>query len=283
MVPRCKKGTRKCSTGKCVKISNKKTKNRCKKGSRKCANKRCYNTITKRLELTETPRTKYDNKYHSSSIYLKENTFLFQVNFKSQKQFTEYTNLYKTPRIDCVYQSLFSLGLRPCELSKKDSKLCNLYGKSGVTHKNIQYYLCDIFGLENNDIMYKFVNIHSDESYDDDLYDDSYIYYDPDDDATLKHVQNELQNNFATIIILNFSNNKGVILITHAIIMYKYKNKIYFFDPQRHGINNSHVNNLKDFKYKYHIEYFGYFKVEKKLSTPILMKDECPPLQFEMK
>ena len=250
---------RKC---KCVKITNK---------SRKCAK------FTKKLELTETPRTKYDNKYHSKPIYLKENTFLFQVNFNSQKQFTEYKNLYKTPRIDCVYQSLFSLGLRPCELSKKDSKLCNIYGKSGVLHKNIQYYLSNIFGLQKNDIIYKFINIHSIDSA------DSFVYYDPDEDVGLKHIQNELQNNFATIIILNFSNNKRKIITTHAIIMYKYKNKIYFFDPQRHGINISHANKLKDFKYNYNIEYFGYFKIEKEINKPLLIKDKYPSLQFEMK
>ena len=86
-----------------------------------------------------------------------------------------------------------------------------------------------------------------------------------------------------TIIILNFSNNKRKIITTHAIIMYKYKNKIHFFDPQRHGINISHANKLKDFKYNYNIEYFGYFKIEKEINKPLLIKDQYPSLQFEMK
>ena len=49
---RCKKGTRKCFTGKCVKTNKNKSynKKRCKRGTRKCSDRNCYKNVISNLK-----------------------------------------------------------------------------------------------------------------------------------------------------------------------------------------------------------------------------------------
>ena len=49
---RCKRGTRKCFTGNCVKINKNKNynKKRCKRGTRKCSDRNCYKNVISNLK-----------------------------------------------------------------------------------------------------------------------------------------------------------------------------------------------------------------------------------------
>lgn len=122
MRKRCPNGTRKNKEGDCIKKedSNQKRK-RCPIGTRKNKDGNCQ-------VYEPTPRTKYAKQFEKKDIYLsnlkihESYPLLFQVSFHDEKQFKDNLNLAKNQKasLDCVYQSLFSLGLRDAEKSKKE-------------------------------------------------------------------------------------------------------------------------------------------------------------------
>jgi len=218
---RCGNGTRKCINGKCMTksaIKSSSSKPRCKRGTRRCANNICYgktnqtnSSENRKMKELSTPRTKYARQYHKHKIMMRGNSKLFQVNF-DKKQFTKYVNLSDKPRVDCVFQSLFALGLRSCEMSKTSSLQCNKYGQSGVEHKEVIKYIIDIFNLKKQNIEYV-------------AYENSYV------DTIDGYFNTNLADNHATLFNIFFS-KKGVFTYGHAIIAYKYNNRVYYFDPQ---------------------------------------------------
>lgn len=185
-----------------------------------------------------TPRTAYAKAYFTKPVTLL-NTFpldsesvadhklLFQVSFTTPDQFTNYTNLSKPGRrIDCLYQSLFSIGLRDVNKAKMDSVEINEKGKKGVDKTAQKEYLKQMFGLRENQIHYNRTaeqrtpggSIST--------------------EMTIQLLQylckRRLKDNHTTLIILFFYKNERV-THSHAIIAYKYKGIVYFFDPQMKG------------------------------------------------
>jgi hypothetical protein len=113
---RCPNGTRKNKQGVCEPKTEKTEKTkpaRCPNGTRKNKQGVCEPKETK-----ATPRTQYTCNYFKKPIYLSERD-LFQIHFDTPDQFIQYTNLSKAPKLDCGYQSLFSLGLLEVEHAKK--------------------------------------------------------------------------------------------------------------------------------------------------------------------
>jgi hypothetical protein len=172
------------------------------------------------------------NKYHSD----KTGRLMFQVSFNSPDQFTNYANLSKQPKIDCFYQSLFSIGLRDAEQSKRDSSEVNEKGEKGVHTYIQQDYLRKLFGLRAN-------QIH--EVYTGELLNDKGLH---DNKLTTKAIHTtfteKLSNNHATILLVFFY-KWGKLLNGHAMIAYKHKDKIYYFDPQQKGVKDYKTVNSK--------------------------------------
>ena len=229
MTKRCPNGTRK-NKGVCEPTSVKpesKSK-RCPNGTKK--NKGVCVPNTEKLKMA-TPRTKYSCRYFKKPIQMSKNE-LFQVLFDTPDQFKKYVNLSKAPKLDCGYQSLFALGLLEVEHAKKSSEEVNTKGKFGIfTDKLITFFR----------INFGFTSKESIQAYN--------------TDNAKKFVEDHLENNYATILLLEFSKNG------HYIVGYKWKNKVYFYDPQQ----NKHVQVDKKIK-------FDFLKVkvaDTKVFTPI--------------
>lgn len=186
-----------------------------------------------------TPRTSFSKAYFTKPVTLL-NTFpldsesvadgklLFQVSFTSPEQFMNYANLSKPGRqIDCLYQSLFSIGLREVNKAKMDSVEINEKGKSGVGRTAQKEYLKQMFGLRENQIHY---NRTEDQRTSGGSISTK---------MTIKLLQDlckrKLKDNHTTVIIVRFYKNERF-THGHAIIAYKYKGIVYFFDPQQKGI-----------------------------------------------
>jgi hypothetical protein len=72
---RCKKGTRKCFTGKCVKTNKNKNynKKRCKRGTRKCSDRNCYKNVISNIKHLLSEYKKH-HKTSSSNISKSSNS-----------------------------------------------------------------------------------------------------------------------------------------------------------------------------------------------------------------
>ena len=247
---RCPNGTRKNKQGDCIKktMTNLELKpepaklTRCPNGTRKNKQGVCEPTLVKKHESTtkrcpnskknkgvcvpkteklKTPRTKYSCRYFKKPIQMSKNE-LFQIQFDKRDQFKKYVNLSKSPKLDCGYQSLFVLGLLEVEHAKKSAEEVNTKGKFGIfTDKLITFFR----------INFGFTSKESIETYN--------------TDNAKKFVEDHLENNYATILLLQFAKNG------HYIVGYKWENKVYFYDPQQ----NKHVQVEKKIK-------FDFFKVK---------------------
>ena len=106
---------------------------------------------------TKTPRSMYAKRYfadNKSRIHLldkigksKTKTIMFQVNYDDVEQFTNYQNLSSNPRVDCVFQSIFSLGLRDVNIVKQDSLNVNTHGRKGVNKDEVILFIKTAFAL----------------------------------------------------------------------------------------------------------------------------------------
>lgn len=236
---RCPNGTRKNKKGDCESTlvkpqpSNSTPKKRCPNGTKKNKQGVCVPKTEKLAKITKmaTPRTKYSCRYFKKPIQMSKNE-LFQIKFDTPDQFKKYVNLSKSPKLDCGYQSLFALGLLEVEHAKKSAEEVNTKGKVGIFTNELRTFFRLNFGFTSKE------SIHT---------------YDTDD--TKKFLENHLENNYATIVLLEFAKNG------HYIVGYKWKNKVYFYDPQQ----NKHVKVDKKIK-------FTFFKVKvegPKVFTPI--------------
>lgn len=230
---RCPNGTRKNKKGVCESTSvnvkpkpSKLTLKRCPNGTKK--NK---GVCVPKTEQLKTPRTKYSCRYFEKPIQMSKNE-LFQVGFDTPNQFKKYVNLSKAPKLDCGYQSLFALGLLEVEHAKKSAEEVNTKGKVGIFTDKLTTFFRINFGFTSKE---------------------SIQAYDSKDTKTF--LENHLENNYATILLLQFAKNG------HYIVGYKWKNKVYFYDPQQ----NKHIKVDKKIK-------FSFFKVKvegPKVFTPI--------------
>jgi hypothetical protein len=216
---RCPNGTRKNKKGDCEPTSVKPEPipKRCPNGTKKNKQGVCVSKLTK----IATPRTKYSCRYFKKPIQMSKNE-LFQIHFDKPDQFKKYVNLSKAPTLDCGYQSLFALGLLEVEHAKKSAEEVNRKGKFGIFTDELRTFFRINFG---------FTSKESIEAYNT-------------NDAK-NFLEALLENNYATILLLEFEKNG------HYIVSYKWKNKVYFYDPQQ----NKHIK--VDKKNKFH-----FFKVK---------------------
>lgn len=219
-----------------------------------------------------TPRTIFAKKYFDQPVmllneYKGEPWILFQVSFKTPDQFTNYANLSANPKIDCAYQSLFSMGLRDVETAKKDSIIVNEKGTKGVYVTDQTNYLTSAFQLNPKQIKYV----------------DSGEIQKEDGTADTKGVQQQLdalfkekmKDNHVTMFHITFW-KYGKEQFSHAMVAYKYKNRVHYFDPQQKGLKNEKLVKSKTLAHiiKYsgnnYLSRFGYFMVEE-------MPEPIPP------
>jgi hypothetical protein len=208
---RCPNGTRKNKQGVCEPNKPKTAKTdkpkpgktdkpaRCPNGTRKNKQGVCE---PKSEPTMATPRTQYTCKYFKKPIYLSERD-LFQIHFDTPDQFINYANLSKAPKLDCGYQSLFSLGLLEVDHAKKSAEEVNTKGKIGIFNKDLITFFRINFGFTPAETM--------------DTYNRRFIKL---------FLENNLANNHATILLLHFEKNG------HYIVAYKYKDVVHFYDPQ---------------------------------------------------
>lgn len=129
---------------------------------------------------------------------------LFQIHFDTPDQFKEYANLSKSPKLDCGYQSLFALGLLEVEHAKKSAEEVNTKGKVGIFTNELKTFFRVNFGFKPEENIY--------------VYERRFIKI---------FLENNLANNHATMLLLNFEKNG------HYIVAYKYKDVVHFYDPQK--------------------------------------------------
>lgn len=204
---RCPNGTRKNKQGVCepkdnlVPDLNPYKPKRCPNGTRK--NKGICEPKDQSISkgITATPRTQYACRF-KKPIYLSDRE-LFQIHFDTPDQFTNYVNLSKAPKLDCGYQSLFSLGLLEVEHAKKSAQEVNVKGKVGIFNKELMTFFRINFGFTPEETI--------------DVYNRHFIK------LFLKH---HLANNHATMLLLQLEKSG------HYIVAYKYKDVVHFYDPQ---------------------------------------------------
>ena len=244
---RCPNKSRKDKFGNCIKTMvgmNPQTKKRCPNGSRKNKLNVCVSTNKtriKRISSSErnTPRTIYAKKYFvntKDNIHLfadpTKDVVLFQVNY-NVKQLLNYQNLITTDTyqpIDCLFQSLFSLGLRNVKMSKNDSMNINLSGKFGVTTIETAKYIHTAFGLSPHEVVeYNAVKLNKNDNISTPKIINKKI---------TKFFNTYLENGYATIIFIKYKPLSSDLSLAHAIVVYKYENNILFFDPQSKNIRS---------------------------------------------
>ena len=309
---RCPNGSRKNKHGDCVKTTHADTsratkkikdlestqtqtqtqklslKRRCPKGTRKNKEGKCISTKTELVNKQSvdmaTPRTKYAKTYFSNKpIIMSDNhgpgeaKVLFQVGFTTPKQFENYANLSERPKIDCFYQSLFSIGLIDVNKAKKNSEDVNTKGKIGVSTSAIKEYLEKSFELSSKEkIQYETLNIPGDAK--------GFLNIKVQNETITQFFMDHLKNNHATIFTIQFFIMKDGKRadFSHAIVAYKYNYRIYFFDPQNKGlVNNKSVKSrtlMHLIKYygNRHIVKMGYFNVYGLDGQKKLVNSECP-------
>jgi len=239
------------------------------------------------MSTPKTPRTLYARSHFKDKpIYLLDKarelsipgstdpSILFQISISGPEQFTNYVNLSKKgdkPLIDCFFQSLFTLGLREVSLAKKDAKKINKRGKDGVLFTEGAQYLASTFGIPKELVKYVSVpfptynNKHATTSIN-------------------QFMTNHLENNHATILTLQFD-KYGKRVFSHYMVVYKHKNKIFYFDPQNktdvpdNRILSKTLANIIKYTGNTFISRFGYYSVSG-LDDPIQMINVRCPIKY---
>jgi hypothetical protein len=239
------------------------------------------------MSTSKTPRTLYARAhFKDKSIYLLDKarelsipgstdpSILFQISISGPEQFTNYVNLSKKgdePLIDCFFQSLFTLGLREVSLAKKDAKKINKRGNIGVLFTEGAHYLASTFGIPKELVKYVSVpfptynNKHATTSIN-------------------QFMINHLENNHATILTLQLDKH-GKRVFSHYMVVYKHKNKIFYFDPQNktdvpdNRILSKTLAHIVKYTGNTFISRFGYYSVSG-LDDPIQMINVRCPIKY---
>jgi hypothetical protein len=239
------------------------------------------------MSTSKTPRTLYARaQFKDKPIYLLDKarelsvpgsidpSILFQISISGPEQFTNYVNLSKKgdkPLIDCFFQSLFTLGLREVSLAKKDAKKINKRGKDGVLFTEGAEYLASTFGIPKELVKYVSVPFSS--------YNNKHATT-----SINQFMTNHLENNHATILTLQFD-KYGKRVFSHYMVVYKYKNKIFYFDAQNkmdvpdNKILSKTLAHIIKYTGNTFITRFGYYSVSG-LDDPIQMINVSCPIQY---
>ena len=197
--------------------------------------------------IERSPRTRYANRMETSSIAMlggkrgdllkirisedadaeassadASSRNLFQI-------FSRYSNLSKlhVKKIDCVFQTLFSLGLREIHTAKHESNVINklgFYKKKliGVQALQLESYVQQIFGLNKENT--KVINVTF-----------SIIQMN-------EYLSIKLLENTCTILLFTYKNGE----FGHCVTAFKHHNKIYIFDPQLTTTYSNSIYSLKE-------------------------------------
>jgi len=289
---RCPNGTRKNKSGDCIqRVLNDKKNTRCANGTRKNKSGDCIqrvltdkkNTRKKRVSIDrQTPRSIYAKKYFANNkddIHLLDKmnrgdtSVLFQVNYNDVNQFFNYENLHNNPKIDCFFQTIFSLGLQDVKISKKQSIDINKYGNYGVTASEVKLFIKNAFDLsEDERITYFTTNVGNCVKY---------------KKRSSEFISNKIRNKFdsklkdgyATIVFVTRLDNNDKETSGHYIVIFKYNDQIYFFDPQKKIRKNGDViftsTNIRDVLISKNGD-IGYFTIDNLHSPKPLVNTTCP-------
>jgi hypothetical protein len=233
-----------------------------------CKNKRVSNNTTRR----QTDRSIYARKYFENKtgtihmldkIRKGDTTVMFQVNYKDVGQFLNYENLHNNPKLDCFFQSIFSLGLHDVKMAKKHSFQVNKKGRSGVNSNDVKLFIKNAFELTDDEIV------------------EFYIYNNNNSKITGKKInnifKNHLKNGYATVIFVKRLVDNGLIA-GHYLVMYKYNNKIYFFDPQkktRGDVNGVSISTRIEDVIINDVLQIGWFEIDNLKSPKPLIHTSC--------
>jgi len=227
----------------------------------------------------KTPRGIYAKTYHTTEIMLSDRDLtgsnqnaLLQFTFSDVKQFEDYVPLTLNPRIECFYQTLFTLGLRKTKLLKKEVEEINIKGKIGVVFTDAAELFAESFGIPKRDVVFRTSN----DIKEPDINNEMNTFFD-----------GKLKENHATIIGIFFTKKNSKIVkseFAHFIVVYKNNNTIYYFDPQnkqkynqREIINTNILRITQKYKAKgYKIFAYGYYKVSDLTHPMPLLINECP-------
>jgi hypothetical protein len=197
--------------------------------------------VKARLETEESPRKVYAEKYLTHRVHLLGNKWLFQVSFPNIEQFTNYTPLSKHTA-DCFIQTIFSLGMR-CEKAVKEDiqKIRKKQCMSGVNPFEMMNYFEKIFGINRDHFKFA-TNVVSFKTPNEGV------------EKMTEFLHEKLENNYATILIVDLKYNNSSILGAHVMLAYKYNDIVYFFDPQRNRLERD-PNTMSSENYikKYHV------------------------------
>jgi len=152
---------------------------------------------------------------------------MFQVNYIDVSQFTNHVNLSHYPRIDCFFQSIFSLGLRDVTIAKKDANDVNIKGNAGVDTNEIKLFIKNAFNLTPKEYV-KIGFYHLDEYVIVKQSGNEFI-----NELITSTLYHKLKEGYATIIYVNRYVSENGFTGGHFIVVYKYNDTIYFFDPQK--------------------------------------------------
>ena len=187
---------------------------------------------------TKTPRSIYAKRYfadNKKTIYLLDSygknakSVMVQVNYNDVEQFTNYQNLSSRPSNDCFFQTIFSLGLRDVKMAKKDSMDANSYNGTGVHIVEILLFIKNAFNLSKREkVYYKCVNLEYDVV-------ERKLSRNEINNKIVKIFNSKLKNGYAAPIYIERYYKSSGRRMGHSLVVYKYNDIIYFFDPQIKG------------------------------------------------
>ena len=212
------------------------------------------------LSPRESPRETYVSRYLSNPIVLNAKS-LFQVSMHPD-QFIHYQPITQYPSIECFIQTLFSLGLREKRAAVRDIIRLNGY-RIGTEWGEASRYLQRSFGLNDGQIYHEW-NLR---------------YFNNNDEfveRTNTILNDELDNNYATILTIRFIRHDRTGLWGHYIIAYKHENRIFYFDPQTQNITEDARTIVRDGHY---VNNVGIFRVTD-VTTPIPLQSNTCYIQF---
>ena len=205
-------------------------------------------------------REKYVKRYLNKPVVLNAK-YIFQVSMHPD-QFINYRQITKDTRIECFIQTLFSLGLREKHEAIRDVK--KLQSKEeGTEWREAASYLQHSFGLNNGQITHVW---------------DSQQFSNNNAFAERTHqiLDDELDNNYATILTIQFFKPEDASVWGHFMIAYKYQDQIVYFDPQKNHIT---LNIIPMVTGKHYVKKVGFFRVQG-VDTPIPLKSTTCSIKF---
>jgi hypothetical protein len=209
----------------------------------------------------------------------KTKNIMFQVNYNGVEQFRDYQNLSSNPTKDCVFQSIFSLGLRDVKLAKQDSLNVNTHGRGGVHTDEFKLFVKNAFALSPEEEIteeYMLLGTGAPKLITPKIITEKSKL----NDKIVKLFNKKLKDGYATKISVLMVLSNGF-TGGHAIIVYKYENQIYFFNPQAKSqpnpsrvVTSTYIYDL--FNPTTWLDGLSYYTISNLKSPKPLVNTSCP-------